>query len=251
MIRVIIFFAISLLAGEVVGQKNNFIDFSGLMQRTMIYNKDDYDGRGHVENITTYAPSYGFVFCQEIKSKIGIAYGVYASMQEQNFKIYALKNQDTEPNIDFRKRVLYAKLPVMLQGELISRPKNSVFISAGPQLGVMMSEDGIVPVYYGTEIGVPTDNASNIDIVEAAGAYKKFTFDVTGTIGWRTKVYKSIYFLVLCRADYTLTDVENKSFSSIVQGGLRQEVFHLYNKDRPATHNIGFGGGIGLSVKFR
>ncbi len=146
---------------------------------------------------------------------------------------------------------MYVKIPLLLRVDLVSRPGNIVFLGAGPQLSVLLAEDGVIPVYAGPEKGVAGDSLVIYDYAEAAGAYNHFTMDVAGSMGWRARLYKKLFFLVQFRVECSLTDIENKSYSVISNNSLLEEVYYLYSKERPATHSIAYGAGIGLSYKFR
>lgn len=221
-----------------------------MMQRTMMYNQEEREHKTIIRNLPTYAPSYGFTFAQNFNSWLGIDFGFFVSRQEQNFKIFA-KASDPMPVLEGRKRLLYVKMPVFARVTLLSRPKNLFYFSGGPQLSVLMSEDGIIPIYMSDTARVATDTLSGFDISEAAGAYKRLNFEVGGMVGWQTKLYKNIFLLFVFRADYSLTDIENKSYSSLYYDKILKDIYHVYSSKRPATHNIAFGAGIGLCVKIR
>lgn len=218
-------------------------------QKTLIYNKDDYRYKGIVKNYPTYAYSYGVILAQNISSRIGIEYGFCGSRVEQEFKIYPYEG--SVPYIENRKSLLYVDIPLLLRAELLSKPKNIISFSAGPKISIMMSEDGIIPVYYSNPIGIPTDTVSSFDLAEAAGAYRKFVLGVAGSLGWNTRIYKNVFLLVQLRSEYTLTDIEDKSFDTLYKDDTYKDVFLLYNKNRPATHIFIMGLGVGLSLKLR
>lgn len=237
-------------AVNVFAQNTKYLSVYSMMQRTMIYNAEEHEHKGIIRNLPSYAPSYGFTMAQNFNSWLGIEFGFFVSRHEQNFEIYG-RPSDPAPALSGRKRLLYVKIPVFARVTLLSRPKNLFFITGGPQLGILMSEDGIIPLYLSSVNGVATDTLVSFDINEAAGAYKRLNFELGASLGWQTKLYKNFYMLFLFRADYTLTDVENKSYSTLFYNKTIKDVYYVYSNKRPATHNIAFGAGIGLCIKIR
>ncbi len=249
MIRKVILFLVLILCGlELWAQKSSFVALSVFAQKTMMYNRQERTGV--VKNFPSYAPYYEIMISQKTESRWVVSYGLALNLQDQRFSIYS--NDDRlNQMIKSKKRVLYMKVPVLVGYEVLSGPKSSLVCMAGPQLGVLLAEDGIIPLYYKVQNPGGGEPPNYFNIVEAAGAYRKFTFDVAGALVWRIKVYKNVYWQFQCRADYTLTDIENKSFDILTGDWFGENGFLLYNKDRPATHGIAIGVGAGISYKFR
>jgi hypothetical protein len=248
---IILVFMLVFFGLEVVAQKSATLSFYVMPQRTMFLNRDESLHKGIVKNIPTYAYLYGVMLSQNFNSWIGLEYGFCGSRVEQDFEVYAYDG-DPLPGISNKKSVLYLNIPLLLRTELIARPKNTLFVSVGPQVSILASEDGIIPIYYNHgKIGIPQDTVYAFDIAEASGAYRKLVLAAAGSLGWNTKIYKNIFLQLLIKADYTLTDIENKSFDTLYLDGTYKEVYLMYNKNRPATHIFTIGVGVGLGLKIR
>ena len=235
---------------KVLAQKSKFLTLTIMPQRTFIYNKEESQHREVIQNIATYAPAYGLAFSQIFNSWAGIDYSIHLARQEQSIKIYPFLGA-AEPTREVRKNILYLKIPVSFTANVRAGTNNSFYISMGPQVSFLLYEGGVVPFYVGPTTGVASDTLTSIDFIEASQAYKKLTFDGMGSLGWRMKIYKNIYFQCQLRADYSFTDIENKNYSALNGGQMIDKVYYVYSKKRPATHNIAIGLGIGVSAKIR
>ncbi|HVD96680.1 MAG TPA: outer membrane beta-barrel protein [Cytophagaceae bacterium] len=222
----------------------------GLEQRTSIINKEDNNHPKVIKNIPSYAPTYGITFSQNFSNRFGIDYGALVARQEEKYEMY------TDPSypkakLNGARKVLYMQIPILLRADLLSKPKNVIFVAGGAQMDILLSEDGTIPTYHTHTIGVAGDTTYGYDYLEAAGAYKRFIFDLVGSMGWRKKIYKNFFLQLQLRANYSLSDVEDKSFSAFYAGYIYRNAYYIYSTKRLATHNLALGAGLGLCWKFR
>jgi hypothetical protein len=246
-----LFFLLIIISVESSGQKGTYITPVGMVQRTMIFNKQEQQYKGIHKNIASYGATYGISIFHSFTSRVGIEYSLLGSKQVQRYKIYHYAGGPLYG--EGSKRLVYIKIPVLFRGELIAKKNNKLFFTIGPQVSILLSEDGGVPIYQGYKIGVPSDTLSSYDPQESGGAYHSLTLDAVGSIGWELKLYRDVYFRTQFRVDYSLTDVENKSYSIMYSYGnvVAQNAYYLFSKDRPPTHNISLGLLFGLSFKIR
>jgi hypothetical protein len=250
MLKKITIISLFVLSGALCyAQKGKFLTLSIVPQQTWMFNKEESQHNGVIRNLASYTTAYELVFSQNLNRWAGIQYGFCASRIEQKYEIYNFPNA-VAPALKGKKGVLYLKVPVSFTTNYSVGPKSVLFLSGGPQLSVLISEEGVTPFYTGPIVGVASDTLVDFDFYESSGAYRKLTLDLCGSLGWRTKIYKSIYFQFQIKGEYSLTDSENKKYDS-VNNWFRSDVYYSYSKERPATHTIALGVGVGVSVKIR
>jgi hypothetical protein len=242
-------FLLITISVESLGQKSTYLTPIGMFQRTMIYNKQEQQYKGIHKNIPSYAAAYGISIFHSFTSRLGIEYSLMGSKQVQHYKIYHYSGGPLYG--EGSKRLIYIKIPVLFRGDLLAKTNNKLFFTLGPQVSILFSEDGGVPIYQGPKIGVPGDTLYNYDAQEGNGGYHLLTMDVVGSIGWERKIYRDVYFRTQLRVDYSLTDAENKSYSILLGNTVVHNAYYFFSKDRPPTHNICLGLLFGLSFKIR
>jgi hypothetical protein len=246
-----LFFLLMVISIESSGQKGTYITPVGITQRTVIYNRQEQQYKYLHENLPSYAAAYGLSIRHTFTSKISIEYGLFGSKQEQHYKIHAYANGPIYGDGDGRKRLIYIKIPVLFRGNILAKTNTNLFFTVGPQLSMLLSEDGGIPIYVGRTPGIASDTLIAYSASEADGGYRTFTLDGVGSIGWEIKVYRDVYFQTQFRIDYSLTDVENKSYSTAVGKSSFPDAYYLFSRERPSTHNITAGLLFGLSFKIR
>jgi hypothetical protein len=247
----LLLFLLITISIESLGQRSTYLTPIGMFQHTMIYNKQEQQYKSIHKNSPSYAAAYGISIFHPFTSRLGIEYSLLGSKQVQHYKIYHYS--DGPLYGEGSKRLIYIKIPILFRGDLLAKTNNKLFFTVGPQVSILLSEDGGVPIYQGRKTGVPGDTLSNYDPQESSGAYHSLTLDAVGSVGWELKLYRDVYFRTQLRADYSLTDIENKSYAIIYSytNVVAQNAYYLFSKDRPPTHNISLGLLFGLSFKIR
>jgi hypothetical protein len=244
-----LFFLLVLISIKSYGQKGTYITPVAIAQRTMIVNRQEQQYKGIHRNFPSYAAAYGISIFHFFTPRVGIDFSLLGSKQEQRYEIYHYAGG---PRIGYgSKRLVYIKIPVLFRGDLIAKKNHRLFFTLGPQLSLLLSEDGGVPIYEGKAIGIASDTLVSFDAQEGSGAYHALTLDGAGSIGWELKIYRDVHFRTQFRADYSLTDSENKSYTIIFGNTVRHDAYYSFSTKRPPTHNVSIGISFGLSFKIR
>lgn len=239
------------LSYPAMAQKNFSISVFGLPQRTYIYNKLEYNDKlladysnipGTTRKFDKY-PSYtialGLMIQHQYTKHFAFNYGFIWSPIAQSYRL----NTEIYGNyFSGRIRLSYLKLPLMVQVNFLTRKKLNLNFAAGPQLSMLLTEDGALPIYDA--------EFKSFDVADAGSVYKDFTFDLAASSGMECKLKNKLSLISSFRADISINDTENKNFKEFYLTNTVY-VFDQDDVSRPPTHNITLGLMVGLKYYFR
>jgi hypothetical protein len=232
-------------------QNDFFLTVFGMPQRTFIYNKleknhtdlSSISGDNGVKDIVkypSYTPCFGMSLKYSISKKIFLGYGMQYSLVQQGFGIYRIS---IGSYVNGKTRLTYLKIPLIFQYNYLVKEKYRCFVSFGPQVSILISTLGAIPVYG--------QDSHFVDIVHPGGLYKSFTLDGYLTLGGEVKLRGKTFLFIQGVLDCSFTNVENKNYYELVSNNATYKVFQYANAKRPATNNIILGISTGLTFKLR
>ncbi len=256
-IKVLLFSAIVfglevLSLSSTFAQRGMSVTIFGMPQRTFMYRKPGGDNAAEIAK--TYAPdesreiiktpsynfAFGFLIKHSFAKRFGIVYGVSYAAHEQNYRTFVvIDNRE----VNFGIKLKYIKIPFLFQCNYVAKEKYQLFLKAGPQLNVLFSENGGIPVY------APKPPLPIFDIVDPGGAYHNFVLSGVVATGGEIKLDNKTSLFLRAYLDYSLTPVEKKSFEEIFIAANR--IFEYPNVTISTKHNITFGISLGLTFKIR
>ncbi len=214
------------------GQKKAHIIIIGMPQRTFLTNKWDLEAKPLLRKVPSYSIAVGIMMRQEIKGRWYFNYGFIYSYQAQKLKMYF-----ASLNGHKGKTVLsYLKLPLLFQYNLINRENSSFFIQVGPQVSMLVIEEGAI--------------VKLTDIVEAGGGYKKFVLDGVISLGAEVKIRKNLFYNLQLRFDHSL-HYSNVTDYLNIDGEGAPLIKDVLGNPRSGEHNMTIGLLNGISIKIR
>lgn len=223
---------IMLFCAEVQGQKTMHVLLMEMPERTFLTNEWDKEARPLLRKTPSYSSAFGIMVRNQLKDRWHFNYGFLYSYQAQHFKMYF-----NNLNGHVGKTILsYIKLPLLIQYNVINGKNSSVFIQAGPQMSVLVIEEGAI--------------VNHADIIEAGGGYKPIVFDGVVALGVEFKVYKNLYYNLQLRIDHSLNYVDNLSYQEISKTGTKN-VRDVLGNPRSKEYNMTLGLLNALSFKVR
>ena len=215
---------------ELYAQKQMHIIVSEMFTRTFLLNKWDHDATPILKKLPSYYTCPSIIIRQELKKRWHLNYGILYSVQAQKHIIVPID----QPG----KTVLtYIKLPLLLQYNILNKPNASVFLQAGPQVSLLVIEEGSIVIY-------PKE------AYEVGGAYKPVVLDGVIAFGGEIKLYKNFFYNIQLRFDHSLHNVNNLSYGNISTAGT-VAIKDVLNNPRSAEYNMTIGLSNGISLKIR
>ncbi len=234
-------------------QKGLYITLYGLPQMSMMYNKYDsqknrqaeiglYNGSRLIIKPFTFTSGAGFLLKNSLSKHVLFCYGLQFSQFLQKYKIA----RDSF-NMVYREgkiRLAYLNIPILVQYNVILKPKYLLSISVGPQISMLVSEKGAVPVYG--------DSFENFDLIDAGSMYKEFSFDGVAMAGIERVIYKGVFLCINGKASYGFNDMEQKKYQEVsINNNKTYSAFTFQGVKRTATHPVVIGLLVGLTVKIK
>ncbi len=194
------------------------------------FNNADFSEGDKLNFTPTYTRAYGLHFGVNFSDFFGVQSGYILSEQGQK---YVHKHVGSAESSEIR--LSYRKIPLLLKFNTDPISGISFIANAGLQLGVL-TEATYLENNESVDLGIDyTDWYNNTDVSVLLGA------------GARFNVSEVLNFDLMLRTDYSIRDIENKSFD----GGLNQQplVWQINElENRGNTHN--FTAGVQLGVNF-
>ena len=214
-------FACCLMYG-LKAQEGFHIALMGAPQNTWIFNQEPLDS---AQNRFDYRVTWGFAGMFKVGYNFGPPLGIHTAV------IYSAQGQkfttvDSTGKVLLTNRQLsYIKIPLLLH--INSDPGPAMFtMEIGPQLGLLLdsevSQDG-TPVLF------PFDQDQ---------LYKLQDVSVAWSIGAEFQLTKGIHFVLQHRGDYSLFDMENKTFT------FQNEQVYDSGRDKAFNCTLGIMGGF-------
>jgi hypothetical protein len=203
-------------------QEGLHIGIMGAPQNTWIFNQQPLDStRGDFDYKITWGFAGMFKLGYNFGPPFGIHTGVIYSSQGQKFTTV----DSTGKVVLTNRHLSYLKIPLLIH--INSDPAPVIFeLEFGPQLGLLLdseiSDDG-------TPLVFPFDQDQ---------LYKLNDLSLAWSIGLEIVLTKGVSVVLQHRGDYSIFDIENKSFTFQNQG--------VYNAERDVAYNctLGIMGGF-------
>lgn len=243
--------ALSLLLGIIFFSLNAFsqktqIGFFYLPQKTSISNSLSDKGDPIYKNKVTFAGGGGISFTHFFKQKLGVQTGLMYVSHNQKFLSKIKEGPDSIKTWKGKKRLDYLKVPLLLTYQSIipiKRDSRVAFTMAGGlQFGYLLKGDGAIVIFKHYE-GVN----DYYDLPESGNSYySKYIVDLVLSVGLDFMLNKSLTLNTALRADYSITDVENKDATHY--NGI--PTYQYSDDNRKKAHNNSLGLLIGLTYTF-
>lgn len=238
----LLLFSLSLSA-----QNDLYLSFFGTFQRTSIYNKLERssDFLQYHEFISsgleykfkpTYGGGMGIYLRKKLKNRFDIGSGALYCSHQQKYYFYSA-------SVDYisngRIRLEYLKVPLFVSYNFIQKERFKMFLAAGPQISMLLSEDGGLVEFQPTFKWVA--------FLYTGSKYREFCLDGIAFMGAEIFLRKDLFFFSQFRFDYGFTDAEDKKAVEMYSKTTMFEVFSYDYYKRPITHNIAYGLSLGLT----
>lgn len=215
-------------------QKGIELGARAIYQSVWMFNQDDSDRGPSLDYDPTTAMAYGLNVGINFTDNIGIQSGFLISNQGQNYISF-----DGEPNeTTSATRLRYTKIPVMFKFNSDPESTLSFIATAGIQFGFLNNvqyELNGEEVDYIIPIVTEFDSKDAFNNMDLSGAF---------SIGFRVKLIDNVYAGLSFRADYSLSDIENKDATYSTTLG----DFNIYDDERPSTNSL--TGGALLEINY-
>lgn len=216
-----------------------------LPQITRISNSLSDKGDPIYRNKVTFAGGGGVSLTYWFKKNLGVQTGLMYVSHNQKFVSELRVREDSTRTWKGKKRLDYLKLPLLLTYTYllpIKRDSRVAFTMAGgTQLGYLLKGDGAIVVFQHHE------NFDYYDLPESGSSYyNRFIADLVFSVGLDFILTKNLAINTAVRADWSITDVENKSathYNNI-------PTYYSSDPNRRKGHNSSLGLLLGLTYSF-
>ena len=249
-----------LAIGGLYAQKGWYVGLRVVPQSTWILNQQDSDaGEQYFSYVKTYGVASGVGGGYAFNNHIGVFADLLYSSQGQAHSYEATVDGKTRTFTD-EVRLRYLKLPVMFRLTTNTERKTAFVFQFGPQIDYLVSvKQFIGNTAYPHTNQLPIDPPGQPDFYNVPDRYytfKSLVFDGVVGLGAEVKLRYNLKMHLLFRADYSLTDIENKdaTFDVYQNGNIEtvkfyesQYVYPHYTGNRPPSNNLTGGLLIGFS----
>lgn len=233
----------ALFSGGLRAQEGLKLGFVALPQTTWLLNNDDIDA---ALDEFTYKVTWGMAVGPEIgynfNEHLGFRLDFLYSVQGQEYE--NLNAEDTW--VHHTRRLHYLKVPLMFGFNTNTQFNKLIFSAhAGFQANFLIKAR-----YYNDDESYTPDEALFDNITDYPSEYQQYSFLDYGPvadIGLDIKLTYNLLANIHLRADYSISDAENKnaSFRETLQGITNQRLF--YDSERAETNNLTGGIRLGLT----
>lgn len=254
--QVVVIYAVFLFllpATLALAQKEVSYLLFGMPQRTFMYGKPDTknsaiiamtyhpDDTRDITKKKSYNFAAGFFIIKPFSKRIALRMGFILASHEQKYSVYRIYQQ---AYVEDAIRLKYCKFPICFQYNYLVIKKLCLFSALGPELNMLIAENGSIPV-FGVNKYFP-----GFDLVDPGGAYRNFTLGGMIQMGSEIRLDDRISFVLAGLMDATFTPVERKSFVHMNHGYINK-IFADPNVTIRTKNNIAMGVLVGLMFKIR
>lgn len=233
------FFALALIlfAAPVFGQKGIKLGFLALPQTSWMLNQDDMEAPlDEFEYKTTFGMAAGPTFGYNFNDGLGFRMNFIYSAQGQR---YANIN-DEGTTVNHTRRLNYLKVPLMFHFNTNTSYRKIIFsAAAGFQFNLLARAR-----YYNDDQSYTPDEALWDNVTEYPTTYQRYSWADMGPVlnlGIEVKMKYNLMANVGVRADYSITDAENKNAAyKLWTFGVPDDVTY-YPDGRAKTSNMNAG----------
>lgn len=208
------------------------IGIVALPQAAWIFNKSDKDEIPTLNRPITYGYGGGIDIGINFKQMFGMQTGVFYSSQGQEYT----RNSTTGWN-SRRVELNYVKVPLLFRVNTGPYSTTNFFLSVGPQVSLLVKakefQDGEEHDY--------TD--FSMDPMTTEDLYKPFDIGMVLNIGTKARVNDRFFVTLGFRMDYSLLDIENKSYEYRALNESKQSFYSVERssgRNMTGAFNIGF-----------
>lgn len=235
----------------VQAQKNITVSLFGMPERTYMHGSSPYDNvlangqayfpeESKIQRKPSYSYTLGFLCKKDLSPGVTIGWGFQYAPAEQKYKTIL---PGINKNIESSIRLKYVKLPVYVQYNYWVRKKQKLFIATGPQLHILIAENGEIPVY------ILKDRAPVFDLIDPGGAYRNFAVGGLFTTGIQFEPDDQVGVFFACYIDATFTPVERNNFVHL--GSYINDIYGTPNATIRTTHIITAGLMMGFVFRVK
>ncbi|WMJ71683.1 porin family protein [Cytophagaceae bacterium ABcell3] len=195
------------------------------------------------QNRLTFAGAGGLTFSYNFNKNFGLQTGLLYSSHNQKFRSEIREGDGGTFESTGKKRLDYLNLPLLvkLNFPFAYKRRISTTVYFGPQIGYLLKGDGAVVVWR------HFDNHDFYDLPESnSDYYNRFVLDGVAGFGFEYRVSRFITLHTSIRAEFSLTDIENKDMPY-----RENDLFYYFgDPDRGSTHNLAIGIQFGVAYRF-
>ncbi len=252
-----------ILSANLYAQRGWYLGARVIPQSTWILNSQDSDAsEADFSYVYTYGVAAGIGGGYAFTEHLGVMADLLYSSQGQAHSYDAIVGTETFRFTD-EIRLRYLKIPVMFRLSTNTERKTAFTFQVGPQLSYLVSVKQYVGnTNYPHNNQLPRDPEGEPDfynVPDRYNTYETLVFDVAGGIGVEVKLRYNLKMHLQFRADYSLSDTENKEASyDVYQNGQVTNVkfydspytYPHYTGNRPKSSNLTGGLLLGFSYVF-
>lgn len=234
------------LAPSLRAQEGLKLGFVALPQTTWMLNQQDIDApQDEFDFKTTYGMAFGPTFGYNFNDHFGFRLNALYSAQGQS---YTSINANDEV-VTHSRRLDYIKTPLLLSVNTGTEFRKFVFsFAAGYQANFLFRAR-----YRNDDQSYTPDQGLFDNVTDYPTTYNRYSWLDHGPVvdfGLDIKLTYSVFANIHIRADYSLSDAEDKNSSyKLWSAGIPEDVT-IYPGDRGVTNNLNGGISIGLTYTF-
>lgn len=239
-------FAFGLLTTSTQAQKGLKLGFVALPQTTWMLNSDDMDAPQDVFTYeTTFGMAAGPMFGYNFGDGIGFKLNFLYSAQGQKYS-----NKNAEGTwVEHTRRLNYLKVPLMFGFNTGTEFNKVIFaFNVGFQGNLLLRARE-----YNDDQSYTPDEALFDNVTDYPSTYRRYSWLDYGPMvdfGLDIKLTYNIMANIHLRADYSLSDAENKDAAyKLWTFGIPEDT-RIWGDNRPVTNNLTGGIAVGLTYTF-
>jgi hypothetical protein len=240
-------------------------------QFTGLINKNDFAAGKELDYASTFGYGGGLSAAYNFNYHFGIEINLVYAQQGENYKgnlnVYNGRSDTasfarlvefqaqtvgydaTDTAYTDKASLTYFKIPVMFKWTTTTEAPVFFYLSAGPQLNILLAASDILnggKVSY-TSVVSPTLGSFSFQTKQL---YNSLTYDAVLNLGAGINLSDNLVLTAQINFDYGLNDAEDKSFHFPEDFDGTSLDAHAYAANRAATNNASVGLKLGLAFKF-
>jgi len=204
-------------------------------QNVWMLNTDDFDAGAELDYNISFGQSYGVVVGLNFSNKIGLRSGVLINQLGQTFRADAQYNAFEIQSI----KTSYLKIPFALKYNGDNSKSTTFLMTIGG------AANFLTKATIQEELSGETSDFEDRTSINPSDIFSGLDYTASTSFGMRINASENVYLTFLLKGDYSLFDIEQKSFESNgvnyysnlrIPGG----------EDRGVTRNLAIGFSLGL-----
>ena len=234
------------VTGSLKAQEGLKLGFVALPQTTWMLNQQDMEAPQDQFNYeTTFGMAFGPTFGYNFNDNFGFRLNALYSAQGQRYTSVNAR----EELVTHTRRINYLKTPLMVSANTGTEFRKFVFsFAAGYQAGFLIGAR-----YYNDDQSFTPDQGLADDVTDYPTTFQRYSWIDHGPVvdfGLDIKLTYCVFANIHFRADYSISDAEDKNAAyKLWSNGVPEDVT-FYPSSRSATNNLTGGLSIGLTYTF-